>query len=121
MDDEILKLVKECCLSEIEINNDDDLQVTDGTEDINEGRAEFAVQILRLIAMEQEANSKWGTNSLEYKAMMAANNARTEESATKNSNWAPGALGRAITVEPVDPIRYPPLGAMSPFDPPTDK
>ena len=28
--------------------------------------------------------------------MMAANAARNEESATKNSNWAPGALKRSI-------------------------
>ncbi len=30
----------------------------------------------------------------DYKRMIEANVARTEESADKNSNWAPGALGR---------------------------
>ena len=32
-----------------------------------------------------------------YKKMLEANEARTEESATKNSNWAPGALRRLKT------------------------
>jgi hypothetical protein len=31
-----------------------------------------------------------------YKKMLLANEARTEESATKNSNWAPGALKRSV-------------------------
>ena len=34
--------------------------------------------------------------SKDYKKMMAANAARNEESADKNSNWAPGALKRSI-------------------------
>ena len=33
-------------------------------------------------------------NGKAYKRMLQANEARTEESATKNSNWAPGALRR---------------------------
>ena len=31
-----------------------------------------------------------------YKNMLLANEARTEESAAKNSNWAPGALKRSV-------------------------
>jgi len=34
-----------------------------------------------------------------YKTMLAANEARTEESATKNSNWAPGALKRSVQAD----------------------
>jgi hypothetical protein len=36
----------------------------------------------------------WSTDGEAYKNMLKANYARTEESATKNSNWAPGALKR---------------------------
>ena len=54
-----------------------------------------------------------------YKTMLEANVARTEESAEKNSNWAPGALGR-LTAKKEKPTkickRPAPLPPMSPFE-----
>lgn len=41
----------------------------------------------------------------DYKRMLASNSARNEESATKNSNWAPGALKRLKNKERVDRVK----------------
>jgi len=51
----------------------------------------YCIQHPRPILNEAKDFSKTGKA---YKKMLAANEARTEESATKNSNWAPGALKR---------------------------
>ena len=51
----------------------------------------YTIQQPRPTLNEAKDFSKTGKD---YKKMLAANEARTEESATKNSNWAPGALKR---------------------------
>ena len=48
MNTEIIKAIKKLCVDEQDLW-ETDAPVTDGTEDICEGRAEFAIQILRLI------------------------------------------------------------------------
>jgi len=91
---EIIEAVKMTCLEEIEIL-EEGVEVTDGTEQLNEGRAEMSVGILRLInKVEASSKKNYGFDSPEWKKMIKANEARTEESATKNSAWAPGAIDR---------------------------
>ena len=51
--DKLVEEIKNACIEEQEIW-ETDAPVTDGTEDINEGRAEFAGQILRLIKKASE-------------------------------------------------------------------
>ena len=154
MNTEIIKAIKKLCVDEQDLW-ETDAPVTDGTEDICEGRAEFAIQILRLIRkleattpasdnhytqglgpldgakkmtmkempsavqlqwsgthaykndggadfdadmVKEEAKfgpgKQYSFDSPEWKAVVQANNARNEESATKNSTWAPGAIDR---------------------------
>lgn len=87
---DIIEAIKVMCIEEQELW-ETDAPVTDGTEQICEGRAEFAGQILRLI--KQMKDMEADSDELRRKAV-AATAARTEESATKNSQWAPGALDR---------------------------
>jgi hypothetical protein len=87
---DIVEAIKKACIEEQE-TWETDAPVTDGTEDICEGRAEFAGQVLRLI---KRLEAKEVDSDELRKKAIAATAARTEESATKNSQWAPGALDR---------------------------
>lgn len=66
-------------------------QKSDGTEDIYEGRKEFAEQVLGLIEKLERPRQQDQYNKLQAKAI-AATNARTELSEKVGSTWAPGAL-----------------------------
>lgn len=93
-EEKILHSVVELCTDEIEIWETDN-PVQDGTEQICEGRAEFAHQILRIIrrleAEVPERKKDYGFDSPEYKAVLQANARRTEISNDVNSAWHPDA------------------------------
>ena len=90
--EEILHSIVELCTDEIEVWETDN-PVQDGTEQICEGRAEFAHQILRTVRRLEGTPTKktWSTDSPEYKAMMQANARRTEAAMEHNSEWYPDA------------------------------
>ena len=94
MTEKILEAIKKTCKEEMAIF-DEDVEVTDGTEQINEGRAEFAFQIIRLITRLEDAiperRKDYGFDSPEYKAVLEANARRTEISNDVNSAWHPDA------------------------------
>ena len=94
MTEEILEAIKKTCKEEMAIF-DEDVEVTDGTEQINEGRAEFAFQIIRLIARLEDAiperRKDYGFDSPEFKKVLEANARRTEAAMEHNSEWYPDA------------------------------
>jgi len=94
MTEKILEAIKKTCKEEMAIF-DEDVEVTDGTEQINEGRAEFAFQIIRLIARLEDAiperRKDYGFDSPEFKKVLEANARRTEAAMEHNSEWYPDA------------------------------
>jgi len=94
MTEEILEAIKKTCKEEMAIF-DEDVEVTDGTEQINEGRAEFAFQIIRLITRLEDAiperRKDYGFDSPEFKKVLEANARRTEAAMEHNSEWYPDA------------------------------
>lgn len=99
--DKLVEAIKNACIKEQEIWYDD-VPVTDGTEDINEGRAEFAGQILRLIRQfdtTPEGYTKGpgpldGTEKTLQQKATEASARRTEILSTNpeiNSEWYPDA------------------------------
>ena len=65
-------------------------------EDIGKHITPLVLNTEAVVLKEGLFRKDWSKTGKAYKKMMAANNARNEESATKNSNWAPGALKRSI-------------------------
>ena len=94
MTEKILEAIKKTCKEEMAIF-DEDVEVTDGTEQINEGRAEFAFQIIRMIARLEDAiperRKDYGFDSPEFKKVLEANARRTEAAMEHNSEWYPNA------------------------------
>ena len=94
MTEQILEAIKKTCKEEMAIF-DEDVEVTDGTEQINEGRAEFAFQIIRLITRLEDAiperRKDYGFDSPEFKKVLEANARRTEAAMEHNSEWYPDA------------------------------
>ena len=94
MTEKILEAIKKTCKEEMAIF-DEDVEVTDGTEQINEGRAEFAFQIIRLITRLEDAvperRKDYGFDSPEFKKVLEANARRTEAAMEHNSEWYPDA------------------------------
>jgi hypothetical protein len=94
MTEKILEAIKKTCKEEMAIF-DEDVEVTDGTEQINEGRAEFAFQIIRLITRLEDAvperRKDYGFDSPEYKKVLESNARRTEAAMEHNSEWHPDA------------------------------
>jgi len=94
MTEQILEAIKKTCKEEMAIF-DEDVEVTDGTEQINEGRAEFAFQIIRLITRLEDAvperRKDYGFDSPEFKKVLEANARRTEAAMEHNSAWHPDA------------------------------
>ena len=62
--------------------------LTDGTEDIFEGRKEFATSILGLINKLERPRQEDQANKLQEKAI-AASNARNEIASEYNTEWMP--------------------------------
>ena len=88
MTDHTIDILRQVCQEEL----DDKVEgLTDGTEDIFEGRKEFATSILGLINKLERPRQEDQYNKLQAKAI-AATNARTEISGKVGSTWAPGAL-----------------------------
>ena len=81
-----IEAIKTACLEEIEIW-ETDAPVTDGTEKICEGRAEFAHQILRLLKRMEKDNSG-DQKTLQQKAIEASAR-RNEVSSQFGSEWHP--------------------------------
>lgn len=88
MTDHTIDVLRQVCQEELD---DKVSEITDGTEDIYEGRKEFAEQVLGLIEKLERPRQQDQYNKLQAKAI-AATNARTELSEKVGSTWAPGAL-----------------------------
>lgn len=88
MTDHTIDVLRQVCQEELD---DKVTGLTDGTEDIFEGRKEFAEQVLGLIEKLERPRQEDQAKKLQAKAI-AATNARTELSEKVGSTWAPGAL-----------------------------
>ena len=85
MTEKILEAIKKTCKEEMAIF-DEDVEVTDGTEQINEGRADAI----------PERRKDYGFDSPEYKKVLEANARRTEAAMEHNSEWHPDAQGDRV-------------------------
>ena len=85
MTDHTIDILRQVCQEELD---DKVTGLTDGTEDIFEGRKEFATSILGLINKLERPRQKDQAKKLQAKAI-AASNARNEVATQYNTQWHP--------------------------------
>ena len=85
MTDHTIDILRQVCQEELD---DKVTSLTDGTEDIFEGRKEFATSILGLINKLERPRQKDQADKLRAKAV-AASNARNEVATQYNTEWHP--------------------------------
>jgi hypothetical protein len=85
MTDHTIDILRQVCQEELD---DKVTGLTDGTEDIFEGRKEFATSILGLINKLERPRQKDQADKLRAKAI-AASNARNEIASEYNTEWMP--------------------------------
>ena len=85
MTDHTIDILRQVCQEELD---DKVTGLTDGTEDIFEGRKEFATSILGLINKLERPKQKDQADKLRAKAV-AASNARNEVATQYNTQWHP--------------------------------
>jgi hypothetical protein len=85
MTDHTIDILRQVCQEELD---DKVTGLTDGTEDIFEGRKEFATSILGLINKLERPRQKDQADKLREKAI-AASNARNEIASEYNTEWMP--------------------------------
>ena len=85
MTDHTIDILRQVCQEELD---DKVTDLTDGTEDIFEGRKEFATSILGLINKLERPRQKDQADKLRAKAI-AASNARNEIASEYNTEWMP--------------------------------
>ena len=85
MTEHTIDILRQVCQEEL----DDKVEgLTDGTEDIFEGRKEFATSILGLINKLERPKQEDQAKKLQEKAI-AASNARNEIASEYNTEWMP--------------------------------
>jgi len=85
MTDYTIDILRQVCQEELD---DKVTGLTDGTEDIFEGRKEFATSILGLINKLERPRQEDQAKKLQAKAI-AASNARNEIASEYNTEWMP--------------------------------
>ena len=85
MTDHTIDILRQVCQEELD---DKVTGLTDGTEDIFEGRKEFATSILGLIIKLERPRQEDQAKKLQAKAI-AASNARNEIASEYNTEWMP--------------------------------
>ena len=85
MTDHTIDILRQVCQEELD---DKVADLTDGTEDIFEGRKEFANTVLGLINKLERPRQKDQADKLRAKAV-AASNARNEVATQYNTEWHP--------------------------------
>ena len=85
MTDHTIDILRQVCQEELD---DKVTGLTDGTEDIFEGRKEFATSILGLIDKLERPRQADQAKKLQAKAI-AASNARNEIASEYNTEWMP--------------------------------
>jgi len=85
MTDHTIDILRQVCQEELD---DKVTGLTDGTEDIFEGRKEFATSILGLIDKLERPRQEDQAKKLQAKAI-AASNARNEIASEYNTEWMP--------------------------------
>jgi hypothetical protein len=85
MTDHTIDILRQVCQEELD---DKITGLTDGTEDIFEGRKEFATSILGLIDKLERPRQEDQAKKLQAKAI-AASNARNEIASEYNTEWMP--------------------------------
>ena len=85
MTDHTIDILRQVCQEELD---DKVTDLTDGTEDIFEGRKEFANTVLGLINKLERPRQEDQAKKLQAKAI-AASNARNEIASEYNTEWMP--------------------------------